>query len=136
MYNKHIHSHSYSCRCVHHTTQFRSCFWIGWQGGCILLLQSCVLKQKWVNLQFTLEILYIWATGLRAKKSLGAKKTKQEKEEKVDERKAIEKEERSENKQGSRSARLSPQSMIHYARKLFKCSIRIVRDFTILETTK
>ena len=45
-----------------------------------------------------LEILYIWAAGLRAKKSLGAKKTKQEKEEKVDERKAIEKEEGSENK--------------------------------------
>ena len=32
--------------------------------------------------------------------------------------------------QGSRSARLSPQSMIHYARKLFKCSIRK------LETTR
>ena len=40
------------------------------------------------------------------------------------------------HKQGSRSARLSPQSMIHYSRKLLKCSIRIVRDFTILETTK
>ena len=35
-------------------------------------------------------------------------------------------------KQGSRSARLSPQSMIHYARKVFKCSIRIVQSFTIL----
>ena len=34
--------------------------------------------------------------------------------------------------QGSRSARLSPQSMIHYARKVFKCSIRIVQSFTIL----
>ena len=39
-------------------------------------------------------------------------------------------------KQGSRSARLSPQSMIHYARKLLKCSIRIVQSFTILETTR
>ena len=39
-------------------------------------------------------------------------------------------------KQGSRSARLSPQSMIHYARKLFKRSIRIVQSFTILETTR
>ena len=38
--------------------------------------------------------------------------------------------------QGSRSARLSPQSMIHYTRKLFKCSIRIVQCFTILETTR
>ena len=35
-------------------------------------------------------------------------------------------------KQGSRSARLSPQSMIHCARKVFKCSIRIVQSFTIL----
>ena len=40
------------------------------------------------------------------------------------------------NKQGSRSARLSPKSMIHYARKLFKCSIGIVQSFTILETTR
>jgi len=42
----------------------------------------------------------------------------------------------SDKKQGSRSARLSPQSMIQYARILFKCSIRIVQSSTILETTR
>jgi len=39
-------------------------------------------------------------------------------------------------KQGSRSAWLSPQSMIHYARKLFGCFIRIVQSVKILETTR
>ena len=41
-----------------------------------------------------------------------------------------------ENQQGSRSARLSPQSMIHYAHKLFKCSMRKVKSLQILETTR
>ena len=35
-------------------------------------------------------------------------------------------------KQGSHSARLSPKNMIHYARKLFQCSLRIVQSFKIL----
>ena len=37
-----------------------------------------------------------------------------------------------ENRRKNSSARLSPRSMIHYARKLFKCSIKIVQSFTIL----
>ena len=36
-------------------------------------------------------------------------------------------------KQGSRSARLSPQSMIQDARKSFKCFKGVIQSFTILE---